>query len=71
MEEIDPDLEEYHLAALINLCDSMARILGYGRRISEMNIFDTDAARILSFEKDNSTEDFLRKIPEMLSIKTK
>lgn len=71
LEGIDPDMEEYHLAALINLSDAMARILGYGRRISKINLFDTDAAKVLSFEKDNSTEEFLRKIPEMLSIKTK
>ena len=71
MEDADSDSEEYHLAALINLCDSMARTLGYGRRISKINIFDTDAARILSFENDNSTVDFIKNIPEMLSLKTK
>ncbi|OGV31043.1 MAG: hypothetical protein A2020_00210 [Lentisphaerae bacterium GWF2_45_14] len=71
MEGADPDMEEYHLSALVNLSDSMARILGYGRRISKTNIFETEAAKTISLEKNNHTIEFIGNIPAMLSTKAK
>ncbi|OGV56817.1 MAG: hypothetical protein A2017_21600 [Lentisphaerae bacterium GWF2_44_16] len=58
------------LSALINLSDIMARIMGKGRRIDAVNIFDTPAAKMLGFEKDHETVKFLENIPEIVYLKS-
>jgi putative nucleotidyltransferase with HDIG domain len=69
IEETEENSERYHLATLINLCDTIARILGYGRRIGKVDLFETPAAEILSLTEDRETIEFFENIPRMLAMK--
>lgn len=59
-----------HLSCLINLSDSMARILGMGRRIGRVNIFGEEACVELNIEKNIETIEFLEDIPKIIDYKT-
>ena len=54
------------LAALVNLSDTMARILGKGKKISDVDIFNSSASSILGIVKDKKTIDFFDKIPHLV-----
>jgi putative nucleotidyltransferase with HDIG domain len=59
------------LAALINIADIMARILGKGRALEPINIFDLPAIQELNIEPTDSTFQFLEEIPSIIAFKTK
>ena len=54
------------LSALVNLSDTMARILGKGKKITDTNIFNTPASEILGVVKDKKTIEFFDKIPDLV-----
>ena len=65
----DPELT-VNLCHLINVSDAMARMLGKGRSLhEEANVFRLPSAKALGIEKDWSTIDFLKVIPEMIGFK--
>ncbi len=66
----DEDQLDYHLCLLINLSDTMARILGEGRPIGETNIFLEPATIDLNIEKNISTVEFFADIPAIVSNKS-
>ncbi len=66
----EEDQLDYHLCLIINLSDTIARILGKGRPIGKVNLFREPATIDLCIEKDNSTLDFLDSIPEVVENKT-
>jgi HD-like signal output (HDOD) protein len=66
--DFDKDSEEFKLSALISLSDSVTRILGKGRRIGKVNIFDLPAAKELDLIKDHDTVKFLDDVPKMVSF---
>lgn len=65
---------EYHaedplaqtLCGIVNVADTMAKILGSGNQIDSVNIFDTAGAKELGMIKDPQTIAFLEKIPELV-----
>ena len=59
-----------HLSALINLSDTMARILRKGRRIDKINIFDLSATIDLAMDRNHETIKFLDNIPQIVAFKT-
>ncbi len=65
----DEDQLDYHLCLLINLSDTMARILGEGRPIGKTNIFLEPATIDLNIEKNISTIEFFAEIPEVVAHK--
>ncbi len=58
-----------HLSCIVNISDTMARVLGFGRKIGPTNIFSEPSTIDLSMEKDLSTIKFLDEIPKILSFK--
>ncbi|OGV56818.1 MAG: hypothetical protein A2017_21605 [Lentisphaerae bacterium GWF2_44_16] len=60
----------HHLSALINLSDTMARILKKGRRIDKVNIFDLSATIDLAMDRNHETIKFLDNIPQIVAFKT-
>lgn len=60
----------YHLSALVNISDTMARILGYGQRIDAVNIFSLPATIDLSISRDFETISFLNNIPGIVTFKS-
>lgn len=62
--------EQFSLSALINLSDTMARILGKGRPIESVNIFDLASTRELNIEANQTTFDFLDELPGIISFKS-
>jgi len=65
----DPELT-LHLCQLINLSDTMARMLGKGRALSSpVNLFDLPSAIGLGLEKDWNTVEFLNDIPAVVNFK--
>ncbi len=66
----EEDQLDYHLCLIINISDTIARILGHGRPIGKVNLFREPATIDLCIEKDNSTLDFLDSIPEVVKNKT-
>jgi putative nucleotidyltransferase with HDIG domain len=60
----------YHLSALVNLSDTMARILGYGQRMDAVNIFSLASTIDLSIARDYETIQFLDNIPEIVAFKS-
>lgn len=65
----EDDQMTLHLSALINLSDTMARILGKGISIGKTNIFDLPATIDLAIEKNYDTISFLENIPKVISYK--
>ena len=65
VESSDDDDSHLKLAALINLSDQFARLLGYGEPIEEHDIFDTTAMRILGIEDNHANRQCFRRIPEL------
>jgi len=63
MEVDEADLK---LAALINFSLYLARILGYGEALKEVDIFALESASILNLEQNNKSYSLLKKIPEVL-----
>jgi putative nucleotidyltransferase with HDIG domain len=61
---------QYHLSALVNLSDAMARILGHGQKIGPVNIFSLPATIDLSISRDHETIGFLENIPEVAAFKS-
>ena len=59
-----------HLSCIVNVSDTMARILGYGRAIGPTNIFSEPSTIDLAMERDPETVKFLDEIPRILSFKT-
>ena len=59
-----------HLSCIVNVSDTMARILGYGRSIGPTNIFSEASTIDLAMERDIETIKFLEDIPKILSFKT-
>ncbi len=53
------------LAALVQLSDTMARILGKGRWISNVALFNHPACEILGIERNQATIDFLLPIAQL------
>ncbi len=66
-EESQADL---HLSCIVNIADTMARILKFGRAIGPTNIFAEASTIDLAMEKDRETVKFLDEIPRILSFKT-
>jgi putative nucleotidyltransferase with HDIG domain len=64
--DFNPEDQAHRLSALVNLSDSIARILGRGRSIGQVNIFEEPAAEALSLIRDYDTMKFLDTIPMML-----
>jgi len=62
--------EQFSLSALINLSDIIAKILGKGRQVDAVNIFDLAATRELNIEMDKSTMAFLDELPGIISFKS-
>jgi putative nucleotidyltransferase with HDIG domain len=60
----------YHLSALVNLSDTMARVLGYGQRMDPVNIFSLASTIDLSISRDFETIQFLENIPEIVAFKS-
>ncbi|MDD3119476.1 MAG: HDOD domain-containing protein [Victivallales bacterium] len=65
----EEDQLDYHLCLLINLSDTIARILGYGRPIGKTNLFLEPAVVDLNIEKNLGTIDFLADLPELVNTK--
>jgi putative nucleotidyltransferase with HDIG domain len=63
----EDDQLSYHLCALINLSDIIARVLGKGRAIGPTNIFGLPATIDLSMEKNRDTIKFIDPIPKIVS----
>ena len=55
-----------HLAALINLSDTMARMLGKGMPIKKTDLFKTKAARVVGLQPKDEYFRFIRKIPDII-----
>ncbi len=68
--DFDKEDQGYHLSALVNISDTIARMLGNGRTLGKTNLFDLPAAQVLSVEKDNNTIEYLADIPQMLKTQT-
>ena len=62
--------EQFSLGALINLSDTMAKILGKGQQLESVNIFDLASTRELNIEMNQSTLDFLNEIPAIVKFKS-
>jgi len=60
----------YHLSSLVNVADTMARILGCGQRMDAVNIFSLPATIDLSISKDYDTIAFLDNIPGIVTFKS-
>ncbi|OGV31044.1 MAG: hypothetical protein A2020_00215 [Lentisphaerae bacterium GWF2_45_14] len=60
----------YHLSALVNIADTIARILGYGQRIDAVNIFSLPATIDLSISRDYEAISFLNNIPGIVTFKS-
>ena len=56
----------FHLCALIDLSDTLARMLGKGCFISGVNLFKHRACDYLDIRPDHETIEFLKPIPELL-----
>lgn len=56
----------FHLCALIDLSDTMARMLGKGCFISDVNLFKHRACEYLDIRPSPETIEFLKPIPELL-----
>lgn len=56
----------FHLCALIEFSDYMARALGLGRFISDMDLFKLPSCQFLDIRPDKYTLEFLKPIPELL-----
>ena len=65
----DEDQLDYHLCLLINLSDTIARILGEGRPIGKTNLFLEPATIDLNIEKNISTIEFFAEIPGIVTHK--
>lgn len=65
----DEDQLDYHLCLIVNLSDTIARILGKGKPIGKVNIFKEPATIDLNMEKNPSTLGFLEEIPEIVNFK--
>ena len=65
VESKDNDDSHIKLAALINLSDQFARLLGYGTAIQAHNIFETTAAKILGIEDNHANRQSFRRIPDL------
>lgn len=66
----EEDQLDFHLCLIINLSDTIARILGKGKPIAKTNIFREPATIDLCIEKDFSTIEFLNDLPEVVRLKT-
>ncbi len=64
----DQSEREVNLTCLINISDTMARIIGKGRISGEVNVFDTEAAKRLGWTKDWSMLEFLDCVPELVEL---
>lgn len=67
VEVLDDHSERQYLSALINVSDTMARVLGKGRWIGDVNLFGMTSAKELGLEGDRGTVEFLKPIPELLA----
>ncbi|OGV56047.1 MAG: hypothetical protein A2X49_07555 [Lentisphaerae bacterium GWF2_52_8] len=65
----EDDQLSLHLSELVNLSDTIVRILGKGRRIGPVNIFAEPATIDLAMEKDFNTVKFLEDIPRIVAFK--
>ena len=63
-----PEMVE-NICCLINISDTIARILGKGKHIGPVNIFHEDAAVRMNMAKNWSTVEFLNNIPGMMNFK--
>ena len=66
----DDEQEKFSLSALINLSDTMAKILGKGKLDSSVNILDLASTRELNINPDKSTFSFLEDIPAIVNYKS-
>jgi len=57
------------LPALVGLSDTMARMLGKGRWIADVSLFDLPACQELGIERNPSTLEFLDSIPDLVEEK--
>jgi HD-like signal output (HDOD) protein len=61
---------ELHLSAIVNLADSMARILGIGRAFQEKtNLYELPAALVLDIERSPANDRFFEDIPKIVEFK--
>ncbi len=58
-----------NLCCLINISDTIAKILGKGKSIGAVNIFQEESVNRMHWVKDWSTVEFLGCIPEMMDFK--
>lgn len=65
VESVNEDDSHLKLAALINLSDQFARLLGYGEPIEGHDIFETSAIKILEIEDNHANRQCFRRIPEL------
>ncbi len=57
--------EEYRLPAIVNFSDAVARMLGKGRWIEDIDLFSLKSAEILGISNTAEHVEFLNKIPEL------
>ena len=56
------------MAAIVHISDKMARILGHGQEIQDVEIFGLRSSHVIGLEDDDDTHEYLKTIPEMLNV---
>jgi putative nucleotidyltransferase with HDIG domain len=69
-QDFDPEDQAHRLSALVNLSDTIARILGRGRGIAKVDVFEEPSAEALSIIKDYDTIKYLENIPGLLATQS-